>query len=120
MTSGTIFWGNSGYSNSIFRLQKKTIRITMGIRDRESCRKYFRVLSILTLKSQYIFSLSLFVINNRHHSEANLEIHNLNTRTKHDLHHPLSQLSVFQKGGYYAGVKVFNRFKRAIPQHKTI
>jgi hypothetical protein len=36
------------------------------------------------------------------------EIHNVNTRTKYDLHHPLSQLSVFQKGVYYTGIKVFN------------
>jgi hypothetical protein len=84
------------------RIMQKIFRIMMGVRDRESCRKYFRVLSILTLKLQYIFSLSLFVINIRHHFEANFQIHNVNTRTKHDLHHPLSQLSVFQNGDYYA------------------
>jgi hypothetical protein len=78
----------------------------IGVRGRESCRKYFKELNILTLKLQYIFSL--LVINNRHHSGANSEIHNVNTRTRHDLHYPLSQLSVFQKGVYYTGIKVFN------------
>jgi hypothetical protein len=80
----------------------------MGLRATESCRKYFKELNILTLKSQYIFSLSLFVINNRHHFEANSEMHNVNTRTRHDLHYPQSQLSAFQKGVYYTGIKVFN------------
>jgi hypothetical protein len=89
MTYGLIFWGNSHYRNIIFRLQKKSIRIIMGIRDRDSCRKYFRELKILPLKYQYIYSLSLFVINNRHHFKVNSEVHNINTRTKSDLHHPL-------------------------------
>jgi hypothetical protein len=38
MTYGLIFWGNSCYSNIIFRVQKRIIRIMMGIRDRDSCK----------------------------------------------------------------------------------
>jgi len=34
MTYGIIFWGNSHYSNTIFRLQKKIIRIIVGLRNR--------------------------------------------------------------------------------------
>jgi hypothetical protein len=52
MTYGLVFWGNSCHSSIIFRLQKKAVRIIMGITDRESCRKYFRELKILPLKSQ--------------------------------------------------------------------
>jgi hypothetical protein len=51
---------------------------------------------ILLLKSQYIYSLSLFVINNTHHFEENTEVHNINTRTKFDLHHPSSHLQYFR------------------------
>jgi hypothetical protein len=42
-------------------------------------REYFRDLKILPLQSQYIYSLSLFVINNKHHFKVNSEIHNINT-----------------------------------------
>jgi hypothetical protein len=38
MTYGIIFWGNSYCSNTIFSLQKKTLRIIVGIRDRDSGR----------------------------------------------------------------------------------
>ena len=55
MTCGVTFWGNSYYSTNIFRLQKKTIRIIMRIRNRDSCREHFRKLKILTLQSQYIY-----------------------------------------------------------------
>jgi hypothetical protein len=93
----------------------------MGIRDRGSCRKYFRELKILPLNSQYIYSLLLFVMNNRHYFEVNSEIYNINTRTKLDLHHPSTHLAVFQKGIYYAGIKVFNNLLDTIKEqsHNT-
>jgi hypothetical protein len=106
MNYGLILWGNSYYSN-ILRLQKRIIRIIVGIRDRDTCREHFRKLKVLPLKSQYIYSLSLFVINNKYYFEVNSEIHNINTRTKFNLHLPLSHLSIYQKGTYM-GIKVFN------------
>jgi hypothetical protein len=33
MTYGLVFWGNSYYSNTAFKLQKGSIRIMLGIRD---------------------------------------------------------------------------------------
>jgi hypothetical protein len=54
------------------------------------------------------------LINNRHNFEMNSEIHSINTRTKSDLHHPSTHLSVFQKGIYYAEIKVFNNLPVAI------
>jgi hypothetical protein len=36
----------------------------MRIRDKDLCRKHFGELKILLVKSQYIYSLLLFVINN--------------------------------------------------------
>jgi hypothetical protein len=119
MSYGIICWGNSGHSNLIFRLQKKAVRIMMGLRCRESCRKHFKELNILTLNLQYIFSLSLFVINNRLRLEVNSEMHNVNTRTRHDLHYPRSQLSVFQKGVYYTGIKMFNGLPASLKDLST-
>jgi hypothetical protein len=55
MTYRLIFWGNSYHSNAVLKLQKRIIRIMVGIRDRDSCRKYFRKLKILPLQSQYIY-----------------------------------------------------------------
>jgi hypothetical protein len=54
ITYGLIFWGNSHYSNIIFRLKKKRIiGIIAGIRGRDSCREHFKKLKILPLQSQY-------------------------------------------------------------------
>jgi hypothetical protein len=108
MTYGLILWGNSHYRSISFRLQKRIIRIIVGIRGRDSCREHFKKLKILPLQSQHILSLLLFVINNRDYFTVNSGIHNINTRTKSNLHQPISNLSTYQKGTYYSGIKVFN------------
>jgi len=52
MTYGLLLWGHSSDSIKIFRLQKKIIRIMMGYRSSDSCRKLFFNLEILPLPSQ--------------------------------------------------------------------
>jgi len=79
LSYGIIFWDNSAYSSNIFKIQKRIIRIIMNIRYRDSCCQLFKNLKILTLKSQCIFSLLLFVAKNRDLYESNSEIHNINT-----------------------------------------
>ena len=61
---GIIFGGNSPYSNNIFKLQKRAIRIIMNVDSRVSCRELLKKLNILPLHSQYILSLLLFVVKN--------------------------------------------------------
>jgi hypothetical protein len=116
MTYGLLFWGNSYHSNTVFELQKRIIRIMVGIRSSESCREYFRKLKILPLQPQYIYLLLLLVINNRQNFKINSDRHNINTRNNLDLHYPQSHLSVYQKGAHYTGIKVFNRLPVPIKQ----
>jgi hypothetical protein len=37
----------------------------------------------------------------------NSEIHSINTRYNNSFHYPICNLTVFQKGTYYFGIKVF-------------
>jgi hypothetical protein len=80
----------------------------MNARNSDSCRELFKILKILPLKSQYIFSLLLFMAENRDLYELNSKIHSINTRSSSDLHTPAATLATFQKGPYYFGIKVFN------------
>ena len=68
----------------------------MIARNGDSCRQLFKNLKILPLKSQYIFSLLLFVAKNGDLYESNSEIHDINTRFSSDLHPPTANLT-FQK-----------------------
>ena len=63
MSYGLIFWGNSTKSKCVFKLQKRAIRIIMGARNNDSCREFFKILKILPLSAQYIYSLLMFVVN---------------------------------------------------------
>ena len=78
MSYGIMFWGNSSYSSVIFKMQKRISSITMGYGYRESCRELFKELKILTLSSQYIFSLLLFIFNNTNYFVSNSLYHTIN------------------------------------------
>jgi len=48
------------------------------------------------------------VVDNKRYFKENLDIYNINTRTKSNLHQPIANLSKYQKGAYYSGIKVYN------------
>jgi len=107
-TSGLLFWGNSPDSIKIFRLQKKIIRIMIGCRSRDSCRKLFFNLKILPLPSQYILSLLLFMIRNKNQWLVNSGVYHTDTRQHANFHHPSVNVAKNQKAVYCLGVKVCN------------
>ena len=73
-----------------------------------SCRNLFKKLQILPLASQYILSLLMFVVQNKNFFLTNNENHNLDTRQRNNLYFPQANLTVYQKGTYYSGIKIFN------------
>jgi hypothetical protein len=105
---GIIFWEKSSYSSSILKLQKRIIRIIMGIGIRDSCREFFKILNILPIISEYIFSCVLFVVTNQNKFRMNFEIYSINTRINSSFHQRLSYLTIYQKGPSYTGIKVYN------------
>jgi len=114
MSYGVIFGGNQPYSDKIFKIQKRAIRIFTGSRMRDSCRVLFKKLDILPLYSQYIFSISIFVIKNKHLLYTNNQIHSIHTRFKTNLHPPTANLTKFQKAVHYSAVKIFNNLPHNI------
>jgi hypothetical protein len=119
LSYGIIFWGNHSYSNKIFKIQKRVIRIITHSRRRDSCRELFKRLDILPLYSQYIFSISIFVIKNKHLFQTNEQIHRAQTRSKSKLHPPYAHLTQFQKGVYYSAIKIFNDLPYYIQEMTT-
>jgi hypothetical protein len=71
MTYGIIFWGNSHYSDSIFKIQKIIIRIITNTGRHNSCHQLYKQLQKLSLQPQYIFSLLIFENNNRDLFQSN-------------------------------------------------
>jgi len=108
MSYGVIFWGQSPDSLKVFLLQKRVIRIMMGCGGRDSCRRLFVELGILTLPSQYIFCLLLFVVKNKKLFSSIKDLHSIDTRQQSNLYLPSAHLKKYQLGPYYMGIKLFN------------
>jgi hypothetical protein len=106
MSYGIIFGGTSPHSHSVFKQQKKIIRIIMGSGNRDSCHKIFKELKISPFYCQYIFSLLLFFIKNNGIFPTNNEIHSICTRHSDNLHPPLLTFTKGQKVVYFSGIKV--------------
>jgi hypothetical protein len=79
-----------------------------GCGNRVSCRDLFQKIHILSVISQYLLSILMFVVQDKEHFSTNIESHNLETRQSNNLHTPQANLSTFQKGTYYSGIKIFN------------
>jgi hypothetical protein len=97
-----IFWGNSHLSGSIFKIQKRIIRIITNAGRWDSCHQLYKLLQILPLPPLYSFSLLVFVNKNRSLFLYNSEIHDKNMRFNHNLHLPSTNLTLVQKGVLYS------------------
>ena len=90
-------------------MQKKAIRI-MEV----SCRNLLKKLKILPLTSQYILSLLMFIVQSKNLFSTNIENHNIDTKQRNYLYLPQANLTIYQKGDYYLGIKIFNNLPMVI------
>ena len=74
----------------------------------DSCTELFKSMKILPLYSQYTFSLLMYVLNNKHLFTRNLEVYNHDTRSANNFYLPITNLTIYQIGAYYTGIKTFN------------
>jgi hypothetical protein len=116
MSYGIILWGNSVYANKIFRLQKRVVIIITDVSNRDSCQELLKNLKILTLVSQYIYSVVIFIIENRNDYICNYDIHKRNTRQVTNLHQPMISSPLYQKGLINMGINIFNNLPSFIKE----
>jgi len=108
-----IFWGRSSNVNKLFILHKKIVRIITNTGVRQSCREALKNMEIMTY-SQYILSLILFTVKNKHLFTSNREIHKYKTWNNSNLHLPTVNITKFYNRPYISGSKAFNYLPRHI------
>ena len=91
---GIIFWGNSSVFMS-FDFKRGQLETLLG-QDQGIPVKDFKKLRILLLQSQYIHSLSLFIVNSKNLFHVNSEIHSFNNTQNSNLHQPQANLPMYQ------------------------
>jgi hypothetical protein len=108
---------NIAVMNNQITSSKNTKFLSLTIEETLSWKSHIKRLQILPLQSQYILSTLLFVITNKYLFTTNQEIHNINTKYNTNLHPPICNLMIYQKGVYFSGIKLFNHLP---PNIKTL
>ena len=80
----------------------------MGAKNNVSCREFFKLLKILPLSAQYIYSLLMYMVNTRNVFLDNADLCSIKTRNSYNPHPPLSHLTKYQKAVHYTRIRVFN------------
>uniref|UniRef100_A0A1B6MAK8 Reverse transcriptase domain-containing protein n=1 Tax=Graphocephala atropunctata TaxID=36148 RepID=A0A1B6MAK8_9HEMI len=110
---GLCLYGATKNSNldEILRIQKKSLRIMLGLKIDDSVKEYFKKLKILTVYGQYILdTIMCSKFKNLNTDTANV-IHSYNTRHKTNILISRHRLNFFTKKPTYIGSK----FLKSIP-----
>jgi len=73
---------------------------------------YWRLFIFSSVTNMFVSSAnntifaSLFVVRNKHFCTKNLEVHNHDTRSANNFHLLITNLTKYQKGAHYAGIKI--------------
>jgi len=86
----------------------------MNLSKNASCRQPFKDLNILPVPSQYILSVLLFLPKNKDQFMTDSQMHKITTWQTSDLYVPAANLTMYQKGIYYQGIKIYNHLPETI------
>jgi hypothetical protein len=92
----------------------------MKVGNRDSCCPLFKALNILPCFSQYIFSISIFVVKNMDKFVTYSDIHGIHTRQGLDLHYPNCKLTKVQKRLSFTSIRIFNNLPLSIKTGQKI
>lgn len=112
MRYGIMFYGKSTFSNRVFIIQKKVLRIILGLKYNESCRGYFKSEGILTLYGLYVYEILIYHF--KHYSDFRKfsKNHSYDTRNMHLYNYPIHRLGMYEKSPYYSAIKMYNQLPR--------
>ena len=80
----------------------------MNLSKNASCQQPFKELNILPVPSQYILSVLLFLTKNKHQFMTKSQMHKITTWQTFDLYITTVNMTIYQKGVYYQGIKIYN------------
>ena len=105
---GILLWGHSASAASVFRLQRRILRILGGLDYRADCRSTFVRMGIMTLPSLFILESLKYVIANESALVTHGDVHQYNTRSSGDVLLPGLRLERSRYGPNYYGIKLYN------------
>jgi hypothetical protein len=67
-----------------------------------------------------MLSLLMYVVQNKNFFLTDKENHNVDTRQRNNLYLPQANLTIYQKGAYYLGIKIFNNLPLLLITKKSL
>ena len=77
---GVILWGNSAHALTVFRLQKKAIRVLANVNSRTHCRPLFKAYGIMPLPCLYVYHTLIEIHRQRNSMTSSNDMHRYNVR----------------------------------------
>jgi hypothetical protein len=111
---GIIFWGSAKDSIMVFRIQKKVMRLIVGVNKRTSCRSIFIQFKILTVPSLYILVTLRFIKQMRDNLECSFQKYEYNTRGKNKLYIRTCKTALFQNNVLNKASRLYNKLLERI------
>jgi hypothetical protein len=87
-----------------YQQRSSLMNLCIGMKQAKS----LKILEILPVPCQYIFSLMNFFLSNKEKFQTNPSVHSVNTTSKHQLHRPIANLSCFQKSAFCSSRGIFS------------
>lgn len=119
---GLCLYGATKKSNldKILKIQKRSIRIMLSLKFKDSVRNHFRDLKILTVYGQYIFDTIILLKNETNNSVSEVPLHSYNTRNRAETITNQHNLKVYEKKPTYMGLKFLKKIPKEIKREKEI
>ena len=114
MTYAILAWGHAAGSSRIFGLQRKALRVLMGLGYREDCRPAFKSIKVLTLPSVYILENLLHVQANLDLFKTHSDLHDYETRQRDHFVPVYRRLERCRDGPGCLAVKLYNKVPNVI------
>lgn len=114
---GIIFWGNAPCSQSVFKTQKRAVRIICNMKRQDSCRSLFPTLKILNIPCLYIFETIVFIkyyLGSTSAYQLNSSVHSHRTRNDKNIHVSYARTSAYQKSVLHRGTQLYNHLPGSI------
>ncbi|PNF39982.1 hypothetical protein B7P43_G15963 [Cryptotermes secundus] len=112
---GIIFWGCGQKDiQTVFKIQKKCLRLIKRVNNRVSCREFFGEFKILTLTSLYIFETLCFLRKNRIYNISYSDVHGYNTVHKQNLYVQPCNTSRCKRSVINMGIRLYNNLPSQI------
>jgi predicted nucleic acid-binding protein len=111
---GIIFCSTTTNLHKVLIMQKRIIRVMLGLRHRSSCRQKFKKLQILTVPSLYILEMMTFLIKHHNNYQTNDSNHSKDIRPKKKIHLQSIRLSSGQKGVCSSSIRILINFHHTL------